>query len=126
LGIQLDKILIVDDDKSLCHFLNRALSHASYMVEECYDTETALARIKTESYNLVLLDNKMPSGPSGLEIFRRMREADLKLPVIIMTAFGTTETPIEAMKLGAYDYITKPFDLNDILELTSVRHNIVT
>jgi two-component system response regulator AtoC len=116
-GSQLDKILIVDDDKSLCHFLNRALSRVGYMVEECYDSETALARIKTESYNLVLLDNRMPPGPSGLEIFRRMREADLKLPVILMTAFGTTETAIEAMKLGAYDYITKPFDLNDILEL---------
>jgi two-component system, NtrC family, response regulator AtoC len=116
--IVLDKILIVDDDKSLCHFLNRALSRANYTVEECYDAETALSRIKTESYGLVLLDNRMPPGPSGLEIFRKMREADLKLPVIIMTAFGTTETAIEAMKLGAYDYVTKPFDLKDILDLT--------
>jgi two-component system response regulator AtoC len=113
----LDKILIVDDDKSLCHFLSRALSRADYVVEECHDGEAALANIKAESYSLVLLDNKMPSGPSGLEVFRRMREADLKLPVIIMTAFGTTDTAIEAMKLGAYDYITKPFDLNDILDL---------
>jgi two-component system response regulator AtoC len=116
--MQLDKILVVDDDKSLCHFLSRALSRADYVMEECHDGEAALDRIKTESYSLVLLDNRMPSGPSGLEVFRRMREADLKLPVIIMTAFGTTDTAIEAMKLGAYDYITKPFDLNDILDLT--------
>lgn len=116
--MQLDKILIVDDDKSLCHFLSRALSRADYVVKECHDGEAALASIEAESYSLVLLDNKMPSGPSGLEVFRRMREADLKLPVIIMTAFGTTDTAIEAMKLGAYDYITKPFDLNDILDLT--------
>jgi two-component system response regulator AtoC len=114
----LDKILIVDDDKSLSHFLSRALSRAGYVVEECHDGETALARVGTESYSLVLLDNKMPSGPSGLEVFQRMREANLKLPVIIMTAFGTTETAIEAMKLGAYDYITKPFGLDEILELT--------
>jgi two-component system response regulator AtoC len=116
--MQMGKILVVDDDKSLCHFLSRALSRADYVVEECHDGEAALDRIKAESYSLVLLDNKMPSGPSGLEVFRRMREADLKLPVIIMTAFGTTDTAIEAMKLGAYDYITKPFDLNDILDLT--------
>ena len=114
----MDNVLIVDDDKSLSHFLSRALSRAGYTVEECHDGEAALTRVRTGSYSLVLLDNKMPSGPSGLEVFQRMREADLKLPVIIMTAFGTTETAIEAMKLGAYDYITKPFDLDDMLELT--------
>ncbi|MGB9595423.1 MAG: sigma-54-dependent transcriptional regulator, partial [Candidatus Poribacteria bacterium] len=113
----MDKILIVDDDKSLCHFLNRALQRADYVVDECYDGETALEYIRDKSYDLVLLDNRMPPGPSGLEIFKRMRESDLKLPVVIMTAFGTTETAIEAMKLGAYDYITKPFDLDDILNL---------
>jgi two-component system nitrogen regulation response regulator GlnG len=87
-------------------------------VEECYDGEAALAQVKNETYSTVLLDNRMPPGPSGLEIFARMREADFKLPVIIMTAFGTTETAIEAMKLGAYDYVTKPFDLTEILALT--------
>jgi len=121
----LDKILIVDDDKSLCHFLSKALRRNGYEVEECYDGESALARVKNSTcglnhrlYSVVLLDNRMPPGPSGLEIFARMRETDFKLPVIIMTAFGTTETAIEAMKLGAYDYVTKPFDLSDILELT--------
>ena len=115
---RLDKILIVDDDKSLCHFLSKALRRNKYEVEECYDGEAALARVKNSSYSVVLLDNKMPPGPSGLEVFTRMRESDFKLPVIIMTAFGTTETAIEAMKLGAYDYVTKPFDLTEILELT--------
>jgi len=114
----MEKILIVDDDKSLCRFLSKALRRNKYEVEECYDGEAALARVKNESYSAVLLDNRMPPGPSGLEIFARMREADFKLPVVIMTAFGTTETAIEAMKLGAYDYVTKPFDLSDILELT--------
>lgn len=114
----MDKILIVDDDKSLCHFLNKALRRAGYEVEECYDGESGLSRIKTEFYSVVLLDNKMPPGPSGLEIFKNIRGVDSKLPVIIMTAFGTTETAIEAMKLGAHDYITKPFNLSDILELT--------
>lgn len=113
----MDTILIVEDDKSFCHFLNKALSRAGYLVEECHDGETALERVKSLAYNLVLLDNKMPPGPSGLEVLQRMKEADIKLPIIIMTAFGTTETAIEAMKLGAYDYITKPFDLNDILNL---------
>lgn len=114
----MDKVLIVDDDESLCYFLERALRKAEYEVESVHDGEEALARIKTNSYDLVLLDNIMPPGPSGLEIFQQLHEINPKLPIIIMTAFGTTETAIEAMRLGAYDYITKPFDLDNILELT--------
>ena len=115
---RLDKVLIVDDDESLCYFLERALRKAEYEVETAHDGEDALVKVRADSYDLALLDNIMPPGPSGLEIFRQLHSLDPKLPVIIMTAFGTTETAIEAMRLGAYDYITKPFDLNDILELT--------
>ena len=114
----MDKVLIVDDDESLCYFLERALRKAEYEVESVHDGEEALAKIRTNFYDLVLMDNIMPPGLSGLEIFRQLHELNPKLPVIIMTAFGTTETAIEAMRLGAYDYITKPFDLNDILQLT--------
>lgn len=114
----MDKILIIDDDDSLCYFLERALRKAKYEVESVHSGKDALAKVKNNTYNLLLLDNIMSPGPSGLEIFSQLHELNLKLPVIIMTAFGTTETAIEAMRLGAYDYITKPFDLNDILKLT--------
>jgi two-component system response regulator AtoC len=116
---QLDKILIVDDDKTLCRFLRKPLQRAGYDVEECYDGETALDLIKTKSYNVMFLDIRMPSGPSGLETIKKVRVIDPKLPVIIMTAFSTTETTIEAMKLGAYDYIVKPLDLDNVIDLVA-------
>lgn len=115
---KMDKILIVDNDKSLLHFLERLFSKQTYKVTTCTDGASALERLAGEQFDLILLDYKMP-GLSGLETLKEIRKAQLKTPVIIMTAYGTTETAIEAMKLGAYDYLLKPFDMEELKRIAA-------
>ena len=111
----MEKVAIVDDDLSLCHFLRRTLILKGYQVFTYHSGREALEGIK-EDCDLVLLDNRMPDL-TGLEVLKEMKKNFPKMPVIIMTAFGTTETAIEAMRLGAFDYILKPFELEEIFEL---------
>ncbi len=114
----MDKILLVDNDESLLHFLKRLFTKQKYNVSTCTDGTSALKRLSEEQFDLVLLDYKMP-GLSGLETLKEIRKAQLKTPVIIMTAYGTTETAIEAMKLGAYDYLLKPFDMEQLKRIAA-------
>jgi nitrogen regulation protein NR(I) len=114
----MEKILIVDDDQSLIHFLGRVLTKQGYEVSPCSDGASALQRIAKEQFDLILLDYKMP-GLNGLDTLREIRKAQLKTPVIVMTAYGTTETAIEAMKLGAYDYLLKPFDIEELKQIAA-------
>ncbi len=111
----MEKIVIVDDDLTLVHFLKKTLMLKGYQIFTYPNGREALEGIK-EDCDLVLLDNRMPDL-SGLEVLRRLKKNYPKVPVIVMTAFGTTETAIEAMKLGAFDYLLKPFELEDIFEL---------
>jgi len=106
----LDKVLIVDDDSSMRYSLNRMLEGQGLQVSLAKNGTEALARFDEESPELVVMDIKMP-GQSGLDVLKRIKERDPKALVILMTAFGTTETAIEAMKFGAFDYILKPFDI---------------
>ncbi|HWU37015.1 MAG TPA: sigma-54 dependent transcriptional regulator [Candidatus Acidoferrum sp.] len=112
----MEKILVVDDDLSLCHFLTKALAQRGYQTLACHTGGEALGAIRGQEMDLVLLDNKLPDR-NGLEILREVKQDRPKVPVIIMTAFGTTETAIEAMRLGAFDYILKPFELDEVLDL---------
>ena len=109
-------ILIVDDDKQLRRSFEKLLSDEQYTVLTASSGEEVLAIIKSARVDLAILDVCLP-GINGLQTFKAMREIDPKLTGIIMTAFSTTETAIEAMKLGAFDYITKPFDVPEILTL---------
>ncbi len=111
----MEKIAIVDDDLNLCHFLKRTLILKGYDVFTFPNGAQALEGIK-EDCDLVLLDNRMPDL-MGLEVLKTLKKAFPKLPVIVMTAFGTTETAIEAMRLEAFDYILKPFELGEIFDL---------
>ena len=106
----MDKVLIVDDDSSMRYSLNRMLEGQGFLVSSAKNGTEALERFFTESPELVIMDIKMP-GQSGLEVLKQIKERDPKALVILMTAFGTTETAIEAMKFGAFDYILKPFDI---------------
>lgn len=106
----MDKILIVDDDSSMRYSLNRLLAGQGLLVSSAKNGAEALERFAGENPDLVIMDIKMP-GHSGLEVLKRIKERDPKALVILMTAFGTTETAIEAMKFGAFDYILKPFDI---------------
>ncbi|MDI6775792.1 MAG: sigma-54 dependent transcriptional regulator [Syntrophales bacterium] len=107
------KILIVEDDTVLARSLKKALSRSGYDVQTCERGREAIERIEKNNVKLVLLDNRLPDT-TGLEILRQIREGQSKFPVIMMTAFGTEETAIQAMKCGAYDYIVKPFDIDEL------------
>jgi two-component system, NtrC family, response regulator AtoC len=114
----MERILIVDDDLSLCHFLTKALSQKGYQVSACHSGSQALDAVRNRDTDLILLDNKLPDQ-NGLEILKEFKRDHPKISVIIMTAFGTTGTAIEAMRLGAFDYILKPFELDEISEIVA-------
>ena len=114
----MDKILIIDDDEGLVHFLSRFFSKLGNDVTFSTDGPSALDMLSREQFDLILLDYKMP-GLNGLDTLRQIRKSQVKTPVIIMTAYGTTETAIEAMKLGAYDYLLKPFDREELRRIAT-------
>jgi len=109
-------ILIIDDDSRLRNSFERILTEEGYTVRTAATGEDGLELIRESVPALVIMDVRMP-GMSGLEAFQKIREIDSKLPVIIMTAYSTTETAIEATKMGAFDYILKPFKIPEVLEL---------
>jgi len=111
-------ILIVDNDEGLIHFLTRLFVKQGHEVVSCTDGISGLEQVKAEPFDLILLDYKMP-GLNGLETLVEIKNAQIKTPVIVMTAYGTTETAIEAMKLGAYDYLLKPFDSEGLKRLAA-------
>jgi putative nucleotidyltransferase with HDIG domain len=109
------KILIADDEPSICDILEKFLKKKGYEVVRSSEGRAALAVVKNNSIDLVVSDIKMP-GMSGVELLQKIREHDRNLPVLITTGFPTLDTAIEALKLGAYDYLTKPFHLEEIGE----------
>ena len=108
-------LLIVDDEKSIRYSLKR-MFEGPYAIITAQNGEEALEQIRGNPPDLIIMDIKMP-GRSGIEILREIKAIDPKSLVILMTAFGTTETAIEAMKFGAFDYIVKPFSIPRMREL---------
>ncbi len=109
----MDSILVVDDELSMREFLQIMLQKENYAVETAAGGEEALRKIEAGPYDVVVCDIMMPRV-DGIEVLRRTREINPEAMVIMITAFASTETAIEAMKLGAYDYITKPFQVEEI------------
>ncbi len=109
-------ILVVDDDSEIRYSLNRVLASRGYTVNAAGSGEEGVEAVRKKAPDLVFLDIRM-GGMSGLETLQHMRALDGRLPVILMTAFGTAQTAIEAMKYGAFDYIMKPFDPDRVLKL---------
>ena len=107
-------ILIIDDDDQLRKSFRKLLSEEGYTAEGAASGEAGLEMVQGQSLDLVIVDVRLP-GMNGLETFEAIHAHDPKLPVIIMTAFGTTETAIQATKMGAFDYILKPFEIPDML-----------
>ena len=107
------RILIVDDEKALLIALRGLLTKEGYQVETAASGEEALARIDTGSFHLVVTDLSM-NGVSGMEVLERARAFDPDLAVIMMTAHGSEKAAVQAMKLGAADYIPKPFDNDEL------------
>ena len=109
------KILVVDDEPEVCRMLEKFLESKGNTVYKAFNGEMALKLVKEERPHIVLLDIKMP-GMNGLECLAKIMEIDKNLGVIMITAIKEEETGKEAMRLGAYDYITKPLDLNYLEE----------
>jgi two-component system nitrogen regulation response regulator GlnG len=107
-------ILVVDDEEGVRWALTKALERAGYRVALAADGPAGLAAAAAPGVDLVLLDVRLP-GQDGLEVLRAIRRQRADLPVIMMTAYGTLQVAVEAMKLGAYDYIGKPFDMDEVL-----------
>lgn len=107
-------ILIIDDEKSIRKTLNEILSFEGYKIDEASDGEEGLKKFKDKNYDLVLCDIKMPKL-DGIEFLERAREISEDVPIIIISGHGNIETAVEAVKKGAYDYISKPPDLNRML-----------
>src|SRR5438270_1596988 len=104
------KILIADDKQGLRDVLVEALAGSGHEVESVEDGSRALSRISEKAYDLVVTDLKMP-GMDGIELLRAVRERAPSTGVILMTAHGSVDTAVEAMRLGALDYVEKPFPL---------------
>jgi DNA-binding NtrC family response regulator len=105
----MNKILLVDDERNVHYSLQRALGEAFQLIS-AFSGEEALQRLSSQKPHLILLDVKLP-GADGLEILQRIKAINREVPVILLTAYGTTETAITAMKHGAYDYLLKPVDI---------------
>lgn len=109
------RLLVVDDDVRLRRVLQILAHKIGLTCVPASGAEEALASFRAERSDLVVTDLKMP-GKNGMEFLRELREIDTEVPVIVLTAYGTVTTAVEAMKLGAVDYLQKPFDV-DALEL---------
>src|SRR6516164_8622350 len=101
------KILVVDDEQGLCAGVQEALRREGYVVDATTDSMAALKMAQSRLYNLVITDMKMP-GLSGMELLVQVRAQAKDTLFILMTAYGTVESAVEAMKQGAYDYLPKP------------------
>src|SRR5437870_1948501 len=107
------KVLVVDDERKMRRLLQILLERMGIDSVAAESGEEALRCFQAEKIDLILTDLKMP-GLTGLELLARLRELDAEVPVILLTAYGTVQTAVEAMKLGAFDYVLKPFDLEAV------------
>lgn len=108
------KILVVDDEASLRLLLSNELSRAGYIIEAVADGESALSRLREDFYHVVLLDIVMPRI-DGMEVLRTIKSEGIPSEVIILTGNATLESAIESMKLGAFEYVRKPYSLNELI-----------
>ncbi len=111
-------ILVVDDEKNIRLTMSQSLEPLEIPVETAVNGEEALRRLHERAFGLVFLDLKMP-GMDGMDVLRRIKDEWPKIRVIIITAHGTIESAVEAMKLGAVDFIQKPFSPGEIRDLTT-------
>jgi len=111
--MSIGKALIVDDEKNIRLTLSKCLHYIDVDVDEAINGEKALKKLSDGKYDLVILDLKM-QGMGGLDVLKIIREDDKEIPVVIVTAHGTVDVAVEAMKLGAADFMQKPFTPKEI------------
>jgi len=110
---EMEPLLLVEDKNELRAMLRKALERAGYAVDEAPDGTAAIQKVRARRYLLVITDLKMP-GASGLDVLRETKHADASIPVILLTAFGSVEEAVTAMKEGAFDFLQKPVDLDHL------------
>ncbi len=110
------KVLIVDDEQSVRYSFKKLLGTSNYELIEASNAETALATFNRERPNLVILDIEMP-GKDGIQVLKELKEISPSTPVIIITAYGSGDRVIKAMKYGAYEYVEKPFDIPRLISI---------
>jgi DNA-binding NtrC family response regulator len=110
---EMEPLLLVEDKNELRAMLRKALERVGYTVDEAPDGTAAIQKVRARRYLLVITDLKMP-GASGLEVLRETKSADATIPVILLTAFGSVEEAVAAMKEGAFDFLQKPVDLDHL------------
>lgn len=111
--MEFKRILVVDDEPLMRDFLVETLQRKKYLVEAVGNGSQAIEKVKAEYYDLVITDIRMPEV-SGMEVLEEVKKINPETEIIMITAFGTIENAVGAMKLGAYDYITKPFSADEI------------
>jgi DNA-binding response OmpR family regulator len=116
------RILIVEDEPNIRLVFRTALEAAGYHVNEAPDGESALARLSAEPADLVFLDLRMP-GIDGVEMLRRLRDSGSDTPVVIVTAYGDVPNAVQAMKLGAIDFVSKPLSPDS---LRQIAHDVLS
>src|SRR5436190_20672306 len=107
------RLLLVDDEASILDFLTLLFQGEGYAVDTAPSVEAARKLLAERGYDLLLCDITMPDG-NGLELLREVKSAGTRTPILMMTAYTSTKSAIEAMKLGAHDYISKPFDVEEL------------
>lgn len=107
------RILVVDDEEVVCRFLESLLTREGHQVQICLTGQEAIAELEESSFDLVITDLKM-AGVDGMGVLRKAKEFDPFCEVIVITAYASVESAVKVMKLGAYDYISKPFNVDQI------------
>src|SRR6202023_3394409 len=110
---EMEPLLLVEDKTELRAMLRKALERCGYTVEEAPDGSAAIQKIRARRYLMVITDLKMP-GASGLDVLRETKQADAAIPVLLLTAYGSVEEAVAAMKEGAFDFLQKPVDLEHL------------
>ncbi|MBU3134125.1 response regulator [Clostridium gasigenes] len=110
------RILIVDDEKNIRIALKQCFKGENYKVEMANDGEEAIEKLKNDRYDLILMDYQMPNK-NGLEVLEDIRKNNIETRVIIMTAYGTVDIAVDSMKLGAVDFISKPFTIAKVKDV---------
>jgi DNA-binding response OmpR family regulator len=107
-------LLIIEDDKELCSILEHQLKKNHVLADFCHDGSDALFYAEKQTYDIIVLDRMLP-GVDGLTILQKLRKAHITTPVIMVTAMGTLKNRIEGLDTGADDYLTKPFEVEELL-----------
>lgn len=107
------RILVADDERFMAEMLQEILEEEGMLVETALDGKQALQKFHSSSFDLVLLDLRMPKV-NGMEVLREIKKTDADIPVVVITAYGSVDSAVEALKVGAYDFVTKPFKIEEL------------